>query len=95
VAVAEVRNRGRLAISVEEVSIKTDDGYGFSRLADPENPALPYRLEPGAKQAWHAELAPVQTLANGDRAARRVGMIVEFGTGKVVETKKSIVVDPV
>jgi hypothetical protein len=28
VAVAEVRNRGRLAISVEDVSIKTDDGWG-------------------------------------------------------------------
>jgi hypothetical protein len=40
-----------------------------------------------------AELAPVQTLVNSDHAARRVGMIVEFGTGKVVDTK-SIVVAP-
>ena len=94
VAVAEIRNSGRLAISVEDVSIKTDDGFGFGRLADPEHPSLTHRLEPGAKETWHVELAGVQMLADGDRAARRVGMIVEFGTGKVIETKKPIVVEP-
>jgi hypothetical protein len=92
VAVAEIHNSGRLAMSVEDVSIKTDDGFG--RLADPEHPSRHHRLEPGAKETWHVELAGVQMLADGDRAARRVGMIVEFGTGKVIETKKPIVVEP-
>jgi hypothetical protein len=94
VAVAEVRNRGRLAISVESVSIKTHDKYGFAVLEDPENPALPFRLEPGAMQTWHVPIEPVQALANMDGRPRRIGMVVEFGSGKVIETKKSIVVDP-
>jgi len=33
-------------------------------------------------------------LVNTAGHPRRVGMIVEFGTGTVVETKKTIVVEP-
>lgn len=94
VAIAQVRNRGRLGISVEKVSIETDDEWGFAMLLDPENPKLPHRLELGAMETWHVELRPVQTLVNDTGKPRRVGMVVEFGTGKVIRTRKGILVTP-
>ena len=63
-------------------------------LLDPENPKLPHRLEPGAIEAWHVELKPVQKLVDDTGNPRRVGMLVEFGSGKVVRTRKGILVAP-
>jgi hypothetical protein len=94
VAVAEVRNRGRLAVSVEKASLESEDGWGYALLQDPENPPLPHRLEPGALQTWHVELKPLRMVVDGDGKARRVGMVIELGTGKVIRTKKAIVVEP-
>lgn len=88
VLVVVVRNRGRLPISIEDVSAMTSDGWGFQRLDDPENPTLPYRLQGGAKEAWHVELRPFQMVVDGDGKARRAWMVVELGTGKMVRTKR-------
>lgn len=94
VLIVEVRNRGRMAVSVEGVSATTDDGWGFERAADPENPALPHRLEPGAKQTWHVELALFQGLVDNDGKQREAWMTVELGTGKVLRTKQATLVVP-
>src|SRR3954451_16923534 len=58
--IVEVRNVGRMAVSIESVSINADDDWGFSYLSDPENPSLPHRLEAGSKESWHIALAPLQ-----------------------------------
>jgi hypothetical protein len=94
VVIAEVRNVGRLALSVDGVLAETDDGFAFTVLADPENPALPHRLEAGAKESWHVPLAPVQALADSDGKSRRVRMKVELGSGKVLRTKLIATVRP-
>lgn len=92
--IVDVRNVGRLAVSVESVTSESEDGWGFGVLADPQNPALPFRLEPGAKETWHVDLAPMQMLVDGDGKARRVFMRVELGTGQVLRTKESSPVAP-
>lgn len=94
VLVVEVRNRGRLAVSVEDVTATTDDGFGFNRMADPENPPVPYRLEPGAKESWHVDVRPLQMLAESDPKPRLVRMAVELGNGKVVLTKQTLRLGP-
>lgn len=94
VVVAIVRNRGRLAVSVDGVTATSRDGWGFARLADPENPSLPFRLEPGAKETWHVDLEPLQMLADGDNESREVFMLVELGTGKVARSKESLTIVP-
>lgn len=94
VLVAEVRNRGRLTVSVDDVTAMTKDGWGFSRAADPDNPTLPYRLEPGEKQTWHVELRPLQLLVNQDGKSRDARMHVSLGTGKVIRTKSSFRIVP-
>jgi hypothetical protein len=94
ILLVEVRNRGRMAVSVEDVSATTEDGWGFQRAADPENPSLPHRLEPGAKETWHIELSVFQHLVNTDGKQRKVWMRVELGTGKVLRTKQATLVVP-
>jgi hypothetical protein len=94
VVLVEIRNKGRLAVSVEDVSATTEDGWGFQRAADPENQSLPHRLEPGAKETWHIELSVFQHLVNTDGKQRQVWMRVELGTGKVLRTKQATLVVP-
>jgi hypothetical protein len=94
VVIVAVRNRGRMAISVEDVSAETEDGWAFQRAADPENPALPHRLEPGAKESWHVELSVLQRVVDGDGKSRKVRMRVELGTGKVLRTKETTLLIP-
>jgi hypothetical protein len=94
VLIVEVRNRGRMAVSVEDIAAVSEDGWGFKRAEDPENPSLPHRLEPGAKQAWHVELAVFQALVDKDRKPRKAWMTVELGTGRVMRTKQSTLVSP-
>jgi hypothetical protein len=94
VVLVEIRNKGRLAVSVEDVSATTEDGWGFQRAADPENQSLPHRLEPGAKETWHIELSVFQHLVNTDGKQRKVWMRVELGTGKVLRTKQATLVVP-
>lgn len=90
----EVRNVGRMAVSVEDVAATTEDGWSFQRAADPENPALPHRLEPGAKETWHVELSVFQHLVDTDGKQREAWMTVELGTGKVLRTKQTTLIVP-
>jgi hypothetical protein len=94
VVIVEVRNRGRMAVSVESVRADTQDGWGFARIADPENPTVPHRLEPGAKETWHEKLAAIQKIVDTKGESQEVWMTVELGTGKVLRTKQTTVVVP-
>ncbi len=94
VLIVDVRNVGRMSVSVESVSANTQDGWGFARLADPENPTLPHRLEPGTKETWHEILAPLQRIVDTDGKRRQAWMTVELGTGKVLRTKQTTLVVP-
>jgi hypothetical protein len=88
VAGVDVRNVGRLAVSVEEVTLFADDGWGFAVLADPENQTLPHRLEPGAAATWHIPIEGLQRLVESDGKTRSLSMHVKLGTGQTVRTKE-------
>ena len=94
VLIVDVRNVGRLAVSVESATAQAEGGWGFAVLDDPENTALPHRLEPGAKESWHVDLEPLQMLADSEGKPRRAWMRVELGTGKVLRTKQSVILEP-
>jgi hypothetical protein len=94
VLIVDVRNVGRMPVSVDTITINTEDGWGFGRLADPENPELPHRLEPGSKQTWHVDLEALQQLVDADFKSRDAWMMVELGTGKVLRTKEATKVTP-
>jgi hypothetical protein len=94
VVIVEVRNKGRLAVSVESVRTDTQDGWGFACIADPENPAMPHRLEPGAKETWHEKLAAIQKIVDTKGQSQEVWMTVELGNGKVLRTDQTTLVVP-
>jgi hypothetical protein len=94
VAVLEVRNVGRLAVSVERIGLDSNDGWGFEQPGDPANADLPHRLEPGAMQAWHLPLIGLQALVDSDGKPRQAHMTVELGTGKTIRTSDHIDIAP-
>lgn len=94
VLIAEVRNVGRMAVSVESVSLDAEDGWGFAHPGDPENPALPHRLEAGSRQSWHVAIPPLQKVVDRDKKARKAWMTVELGTGKALRTKDEAWIRP-
>lgn len=94
VAIAEVRNIGRMAVSVESITLDADGDWGFAHPGDPENPSLPYRLEAGSKQSWHVAIAPLQALVDRDGRTREAWMTVELGTDKALRTRSVIRVSP-
>jgi hypothetical protein len=83
-----VRNRGRLAVSVDGVSLKSSDGWGYEMINDPENKPLPYRLEAGSKQSWHIPLEMAQDMADKNGKSFRVWMVVDLGDGRSLRTKR-------
>jgi hypothetical protein len=94
VLIVEARNVGRMPVSVERTAIAADSGFGFEWAGDPTNPALPHRLEPGAKASWHTPLEAMWGVARVTGRVHRVWMTVELGNGKVLKTKESINIAP-
>jgi hypothetical protein len=90
----EVRNVGRMAVTVEHVAATSADGLGYMKLADPTNPSLPHRLEPHSGQSWHIDLAPLQAVVNLHGQPREVWMTVDLGTGKTLRTKDAALLVP-
>jgi hypothetical protein len=92
VVAVEVRNVGRMAVSVQKVTAYLDNGIGFSPTQT-ETP-LPFRLEPGSSEKWWVEAAVLHAAIVASRHAGiggsdhpRVHVAVGLGTGKVVKTK--------
>jgi hypothetical protein len=90
----EVRNVGRMAVTVENVAATSADGLSYSKIADPANAALPHRLEPHSGQSWHIDLAPLQAVVNLHGQPREVWMTVDLGTGKTLRTKETTLLVP-
>src|SRR5215471_18795961 len=58
----EVRNVGRMAVTVQRWSIKHTRGVSFAPFGAQIGPELPYRLEPGAAETWAVAAEPVLSL---------------------------------
>lgn len=93
VVAVEVRNVGRMAVSVQKITAYLDNGIGISPIQT--QPPLPFRLEPGSSERWWVE---AEEVARAIETSKRTGMIqpshrskvhiaVGLGTGKVVKTK--------
>jgi hypothetical protein len=91
VVAVEVRNVGRMAVSVQKITAYLDNGIGLSPVQT--QPPLPFRLEPGSSERWWVEAAQVRaaiiaserTGVGGSQS--KVHIAVDLATGKVVKTK--------
>jgi hypothetical protein len=92
----QVRNVGRLAVSVTKWDVAFDNGGAFSQPGWHVNDAypLPYRLEPGGEAVWFCPAAPVhatiKAFASSSHPVRFVRARVGLGTGKSVTSKNSM-----
>jgi hypothetical protein len=92
----QVRNAGRLAVSVTKWDVVFDNGGAVSHPRWDVNDAfpLPYRLEPGDEAVWFCSAAPVnaaiKAFASSSRPVRLVRARVGLGTGKSVTSKNSM-----
>lgn len=94
----QVRNTGRLSVSVTKWDVAFDNGGGcyFHRPSwrvNDDRP-LPYRLEPGDEAVWYCPAAPVLVAADAfasiGKPVRLLWARVGLGTGKSVTSKNSM-----
>lgn len=99
VLIADIRNTGTLAASVESIDLwvvlgQLENSSGFTLMGRNDfaasNPRLPYRLEDGNAVRW---LTKMETIADIVKAARAAGFTVlgiraavRLGTGEKVES---------
>jgi hypothetical protein len=95
VVAVEVRNVGRLPVSVQKITAYLANGIGFSPFET--QPPLPFRLEAGSSERWWIEAAQVRAAiaASKDAGIQRsdrskVHIAVGLATGKVVKTKSIV-----
>jgi hypothetical protein len=98
VLAVEVVNRGRLPATVNSWSIAFGNGVIYRPPLDAANPALPYRLEPGASEIWYAAVEPLQQLQpdfadQTEQAARARGRI-GLGTRDALMSRNGIIIGP-
>jgi hypothetical protein len=91
VIVVQVRNVGRLPITVTEWSVMVQpSNTAFRPLADSIGPAMPYRMEPGTEETWALELAAVESLVGASAETFKITDPIHvrgrvgLGTGRVV-----------
>ena len=90
VVVAEIRNKGRMAVMVDKVEAVYSNGIALAGLEPPAGERLPYRLEPHAGFTYLMHGEPVArgvqaTMATG--GTDRVRLRVALGNGKTLHTK--------
>lgn len=92
----QVRNRGRLAVSVTAWSVVLDNGAAYSHgdwHINQKYP-LPFRLEPGAEAVWFCPLEPVvamgATFQKSNRPAGTVQAQAGLGTGRTVKSRNGL-----
>lgn len=94
----EVRNRGRLAVSVTNWTIAFDNGASYTQPSWPPNDrvALPYRLEPGAEATFLCPLAEVDVAAHALQSLSKpptsCRASASFGTGRTLRSKTRLAV---
>ncbi len=82
------RNIGRTAVTVTGYSASSGPTarYGTMRPLTGE-PALPYRLEPGAEAMWSLPTEEVREFAAAAQGGMNVRMSVDLGNGKRVDSR--------
>ena len=96
VIAVEVRNVGRLPVTVARWSIKSSLGISFVPMADSIGPALEHRLDIGESATWAVDLMNAFTLAEsslevlgkGEKWTRITG-VVELADGRTYETPEA------
>ena len=99
VIAVEVRNIGRLPVTVARWSIKSNLGLSAVPLADSIGPDLKHRLEIGESETWSTDLMNAFTLADstlkvfgeGQTSVRITG-IVELADGRTYETPQAFTI---
>lgn len=90
VVAAEIRNKGRMAVSVEKVEAVYSNGITLTGLAPPAGPQLPYRLDAHAGFTYILE---GDAVFRGAKATVAIGgtdqvlLRITLGNGKTIETK--------
>jgi len=99
VVAVQVRNVGRMAVTVEDWSLFTSPGsrIALQPVGQSIGPPLPHRLEAGATGTWAVELAPVRAMRAATVAALKVPEErikirgkVGLGDGRTVETREAL-----
>jgi hypothetical protein len=89
VLAVEVRNVGRMPVSVEKVTASLANGIAFEESQYQHAP-LPYRLEPGSSQKWWVTLPALKAaLAASGLQQAEAFFSIGLGTGKIVQTKRT------
>lgn len=92
----EVRNVGRLPITVTSWQLKLPGGVKIGELNSPNGPKLPHRLEVGDNATWAIEVDGqlVAALHATRRMAKvddvEVRAVVSLGSGKEITTRRRI-----
>jgi hypothetical protein len=100
VLAVQVRNSGRLAVSVTNWTIAFDNGGSFTVPSWSVNghAPIPYRLEPGSEQTWLCPLADVMAAASAfdvtDKPTRHLRARAALGNGKIATSKNRLALRP-
>lgn len=92
----QLRNSGRLAVSVTNWSMAFDNGGAFTVPRSPINnhAPMPYRLEPGAEQTWFCPVHDLIAAAQAfDATSKPVGEIrarASLGNGKIATSRNRV-----
>lgn len=93
----EVRNVGRMPISVTGWHAVLENRMSYTDARSPVNPELSFRLEPQSKQTWYVELNPLHAAVSASHSAgiwpvdhQKVWMSVDLGNGKTVRTREFV-----
>jgi hypothetical protein len=93
----EVRNVGRLAVSVTDWRIKIGPTELISLRGVPHNKQLPHRLDVGEENTWFVEVAQIHaavSAAVGTFGPVEIRARASLGTGKSTTSRNSISLSP-
>jgi hypothetical protein len=97
----EVKNVGRLPISIDSAVARAENGASFSNPGLPLNPEQGFRLEPSSSASWWVSWNAVRAMISATAAVKpewnrpqKVWMVVRPAAGKDVKTKQHLIVSP-
>lgn len=98
VVAVQVRNVGRLAVTVSGWSLVTSPGgTAFSPVGQSMGPPLPHRLEAGAEETWAVETAPIMAMIHATASVLKIPAEqmtvrgrISLGDGRNVETREGL-----
>ena len=97
----EVRNVGRLPISIDGAEASMENGASFTETNFPANPPHGARIEPHSSESWWVRWEAVVAMATASAAVKpewnrpqEVRMVVRPSAGKRKRTKEISMVSP-